>query len=53
MLKTQGLCGNILTACRRCRPRLFFLSSLMFNIERLELTHEILAQLIEVCILAL
>ena len=27
--KTQGLCGNISTACRRRRPQLFFLSSLI------------------------
>ena len=27
--KTQGLCRNISTACRRRRPQLFFLSSLI------------------------
>ena len=28
--KTQRLCRNIFTACRRRRPRLFFLSSLLY-----------------------
>ena len=37
--RPQGLCQNIFTACRRRRPRLFFLSSLWYNNKRRVVLH--------------